>query len=311
MSGEWSPTDPSGACLRYTSYGIPYEEISCLYPSMGKTYMSWEYVEWLPMYEWMRDNYVWFPPLMCVIYLTGIFSGRQYFETREPFSWRNSLALWNLGLSTFSTIGFWRMLPQLMHNLYHYGLWGQLCLDPESMIGSSTTGLWCMLFVLSKIPEFGDTFFIVIHKKKLMFLHWYHHISVLLCCWHSFISKAPTGLFFGTMNYGVHSIMYFYYFLMAIRQKPKWFNPQVCFMEFLDFGCSTFFSDVCMRKNSICLILYLIHRQLSLNQPHSGLLDSKSLRCLLELSCPYWHLSLKLTKRKLAGPNPRATLLLY
>jgi len=113
-----------------------------------------------------------------------------------------------------------------MHNLYHYGLWGQLCLDPESMIGSSTTGLWCMLFVLSKIPEFGDTFFIVIHKKKLMFLHWYHHISVLLCCWHSFVSKAPTGLFFGTMNYGVHSIMYFYYFLMAIRAKPKWFNPQ-------------------------------------------------------------------------------------
>ena len=147
MSGEWSPTDPSGACLRHTAYGIPYEEISCLYPSMGKTYMSWEYVEWLPMYEWMRDNYFWFPPLMCLIYLAGIFSGRQYFETREAFSWRNSLALWNLGLSTFSTIGFCRMLPQLMHNLYHYGLWGQLCLDPESMIGSSTTGLWCMLFV--------------------------------------------------------------------------------------------------------------------------------------------------------------------
>ena len=181
----------------------------------------------MPLYTWMRDNYVWFPPMMCCIYGASIYTGRKYFENREAWSWRNSLALWNLGLSTFSTIGFCRMLPQLMHNLYHYGLWGQLCLDPESMIGSSTTGLWCMLFVLSKIPEFGDTFFIVIHKKKLMFLHWYHHISVLLCCWHSFVSKAPTGLFFGTMNYGVHSIMYFYYFLMAIRAKPKWFNPQV------------------------------------------------------------------------------------
>ena len=25
---------------------------------------------------------------------------------------------------------------------------------------------------------------------------------------------------------GVHSIMYFYYFLMAIKCKPKWFNPK-------------------------------------------------------------------------------------
>ena len=27
------------------------------------------------------------------------------------------------------------------------------------------------------------------------------------------------------MNYSVHAIMYFYYFLMAARIKPKWFQP--------------------------------------------------------------------------------------
>ena len=27
------------------------------------------------------------------------------------------------------------------------------------------------------------------------------------------------------MNYGVHGIMYFYYFLMAVHMKPKWFKP--------------------------------------------------------------------------------------
>jgi elongation of very long chain fatty acids protein 6 len=73
--------------------------------------------------------------------------------------------------------------------------------------------------------ELLDTFFIVIHKKPLMFLHWYHHISVLLYCWHSYVFKAPAGLFFVLMNYAVHSLMYFYYFLMAIRCKPKWLNP--------------------------------------------------------------------------------------
>lgn len=59
-----------------------------------------------------------------------------------------------------------------------------------------------------------------------MLLHWYHHVTVLLCCWHTYVSHAPAGLIYSTINYGVHSIMYFYYFLMAVRCKPKWFNPK-------------------------------------------------------------------------------------
>mmetsp|Transcript_18350 Transcript_18350/g.27735 ORF Transcript_18350/g.27735 Transcript_18350/m.27735 type:complete len:99 (+) Transcript_18350:674-970(+) len=29
------------------------------------------------------------------------------------------------------------------------------------------------------------------------------------------------------MNYSVHASMYFYYFLMAIRMRPKWLNPMI------------------------------------------------------------------------------------
>jgi hypothetical protein len=45
-----------------------------------------------------------------------------------------------------------------------------------------------------------------------------------LYCWHSYVTNSPTGFIFGIMNYGVHAIMYFYYFLMAIRVKPKAFK---------------------------------------------------------------------------------------
>ena len=75
--------------------------------------------------------------------------------------------------------------------------------------------------------ELVDTFFIVIHKKKLIFLHWYHHITVLLYCWHSYVTTSPPGIFFVVMNYGVHAIMYFYYCLMACHYKPKWLPPMV------------------------------------------------------------------------------------
>jgi hypothetical protein len=83
------------------------------------------------------------------------------------------------------------------------------------------------LFDVCANSELLDTFFIVIHKKKLILLHWYHHVSVLLYCWHSYVTKAPLGILFCVMNYGVHSIMYFYYFLMAMQWKPKWFNPVI------------------------------------------------------------------------------------
>lgn len=81
-----------------------------------------------------------------------------------------------------------------------------------------------LYFVFS---ELFDTLFIVVHKKPLIFLHWYHHITVLLYCWHSYVTSAPPGIFFVTMNYGVHAIMYFYYFLMAVKKKPKWMNAMV------------------------------------------------------------------------------------
>ena len=79
-----------------------------------------------------------------------------------------------------------------------------------------------MLFIFSKIPELFDTAFIVLRKKKLLFLHWYHHITVLLYCWDSYASYAAPGLWFIAMNYTVHAIMYFYFFLTACGYRPSW-----------------------------------------------------------------------------------------
>jgi hypothetical protein len=34
------------------------------------------------------------------------------------------------------------------------------------------SGFWALMFVLSKVPELGDTIFIVLRKQPLIFLHW-------------------------------------------------------------------------------------------------------------------------------------------
>jgi len=89
--------------------------------------------------------------------------------------------------------------------------------------GSGACGFWVTLFIFSKIPELIDTLFIVLRKKPLIFLHWYHHITVLLFCWSAFSSKASIGLYFVAMNFTVHAMMYGYYCLQALNMCPKSF----------------------------------------------------------------------------------------
>ena len=80
--------------------------------------------------------------------------------------------------------------------------------------------LWGWLMTLSKVVELGDTIFIVLRKSQLSFLHWYHHITVLVYTWYA-ITPRPSALsiWFSSMNYTVHTIMYTYYALRASGYK--------------------------------------------------------------------------------------------
>lgn len=71
----------------------------------------------------------------------------------------------------------------------------------------------------STILSAGDTLFIVLRKQKLIFLHWYHHITVLLYSWYSYKDMVAGGGWFMTMNYLVHAVMYSYYALRAAGFK--------------------------------------------------------------------------------------------
>ena len=50
------------------------------------------------------------------------------------------------------------------------------------------------------------------------FLHWFHHVTVLLYCWHAGVKHVGPGLWFAAMNFGVHSVMYTYF---AVRSCPE------------------------------------------------------------------------------------------
>jgi len=214
-------------CIGQNGLGVKYVELSCIRPTLGKLYLPFEkFYDPAGMLVWMQERPM-IPILACIIYVVFIVTGRAYMAKKPAGSWRKILAAWNFSLSLFSWIGAFRTAPQLYYNLMTYSLRDNLCHDPAALCGSGSTGLWVQLFILSKFPELIDTFFIVIHKKPLIFLHWYHHITVLLYCWHAYVTTSPFAFFFVVMNYIVHAVMYGYYFLMAIKMRPKWFNPIV------------------------------------------------------------------------------------
>jgi elongation of very long chain fatty acids protein 6 len=178
--------------------------------------------------EWTKHNW-WLPITAVTLYLCWCFFSQKIMQNYERFDLRYPLAYWNLFLALFSTYGAFRCIPHFIWNVTHYSFDKTVCLHPtlEMAWGCGATGLAVQLFIFSKLPELIDTVFITLRKRDLLFLHWYHHFTVLLFCWISYATESGAGFYFVTMNYTVHAIMYFYYYLMAIKKVPTWFPAQI------------------------------------------------------------------------------------
>mmetsp|Transcript_12257 Transcript_12257/g.38839 ORF Transcript_12257/g.38839 Transcript_12257/m.38839 type:complete len:257 (-) Transcript_12257:79-849(-) len=152
--------------------------------------------------------------LIIAAYLCIIFGGKMFMKDRPAFGLRVPLAVWSAGLSLFSIVASWNIYWTLRSP---HSWTDELC-SYEAEQGSP----WFYLFVLSKLPELVDTFFIVARKKPLIFLHWYHHVATLAYCWISWGQQIPYGSAFALMNTIVHSFMYAYYAAAACGVRfPK------------------------------------------------------------------------------------------
>lgn len=165
-----------------------------------------------------------------VLYLVLIYWGKQYMASRKPFNLRRLLFTWSVMLAGFSLIGTISLGSYVISSWYNYGFTYTVC-DRSSWKGSG--GLWAFLFGLSKLPELGDTFFIVVRKTPLQFLHYYHHITVFIYCWYSLRDLIAPGRWFAAINFLVHTVMYSYYAIKSTGQyrPPKWINMAITTLQ--------------------------------------------------------------------------------
>jgi hypothetical protein len=195
----------------------PSSWVDYLYP------FAWEREYDAPVVSALCRKWWWLPYAAAILYLVGLVAGQAYMKDRKPFNLRITLSMWNLFLAVFSLAGTLRTMPHLFLMLREGGFEYTICRAGGRGYGSGATGVWVSLFIFSKYFELFDTVLLVARKRTVGFLHWYHHCTVLMYCWHAYIWEMPTGIYFIVMNYAVHALMYFYYFLAAVvAHPPKW-----------------------------------------------------------------------------------------
>jgi hypothetical protein len=255
--------------------GKPYFHVLDKMPVLAPLYTKYEtYFDPDPNKSVM-DKATWLPTVAIIGYMLFCYFGQKVMKDRKPFDLRYTLAAWNLFLAVFSLWGAFRTVPELLYNIFHFPFDRTVC-DEAHLWAGPGNGLAVQLFIISKIPELIDTVFIVLRKKPLIFLHWYHHVTVLAFCWHAYITENGGGLYFVGMNYSVHGVMYFYYFLQAIRAIPKWFpswiitsmqiiqmiigTAVVCFsIYYKNFGSPNYAPGACHVTTNNCIVGGLIY----------------------------------------------------
>ena len=158
-------------------------------------------VDFTKAHKWLEQN--WTCSIKATVaYLLIIYGTRRLMRNREKFDLRRALALWNLILAVFSVVGAMRMWPVIYEIYQKHGFKGAVC---YRYYKSPIIHFWSLLFTLSKVPELIDTVFVVLRKQKLMFLHWYHHASVLVCSFYLYKDKMSGIMLYAAVNYRMGS----------------------------------------------------------------------------------------------------------
>ncbi|XP_078702143.1 very long chain fatty acid elongase 6-like [Branchiostoma floridae x Branchiostoma belcheri] len=176
-----------------------------LYPYLQRFERDFDYQSAM---AWMNANWT-----QCVhwsvFYVLMILLGQRWMQNRTKYALRGPLICWNLLLGLFSVLGTVRFVPPLVADVREHGFEWTLC--SAAWYRDPVLHLWGSAFAFSKVLEFGDTAFIILRKQKLIFLHWYHHVTVLFYVWLSYKEQLAGGRWFIALNYGVHATMYMYY----------------------------------------------------------------------------------------------------
>ncbi|KYQ93516.1 long chain fatty acid elongase [Tieghemostelium lacteum] len=158
------------------------------------------------------------PVLASVAYFTVIFTLQALMKNRKEIKLHSFTVFHNLFLSSLSLVMFIGVfIPQVKY-LFNTSFYNLCCVPLED--GFVSFSLY--VFYLSKVYEFIDTVLLVLRKKKLIFLHVYHHFITFWLVWVNLNAKTGVQWADISANCFVHIIMYYYYYQTEMGNNPWW-----------------------------------------------------------------------------------------
>ena len=127
------------------------------------------------------------PTVIVAAYIALVKQGPHWMASRPPFQLRTISRWWNIGIAIFSIGGAIVCVPHLASQLSAHGFWYSVCADVYQLAGYGAPALWAALFTWSKLFELFDTALLVLKKRQVITLHWFHHASVIGFAWAAWV----------------------------------------------------------------------------------------------------------------------------
>jgi len=213
------------------------------------------------------DYYLYTVIVSSFLYLITIFLIKKYISSLpDPNIYDKKLKpylfIWNVFLAIFSLV----CTIYVIHYMWNYEFsicWENLyniTMNTPSQNSAKISFLTVnLLFSYFKIIEFGDTLFVVLRNKKLLFLHWYHHIMTACFCCVAATGHFGPSVIFVLMNSIVHTIMYSYYAITCYKKigEPVFLTLIQILQMFIGIGV-LLSSYGCKTKNYFIIIFGMI-----------------------------------------------------
>ena len=168
---------------------------------------------------------------ICVTYVTLVFWSKNVLKDIKPWSSHLTVCAiaWNILLALFSSVCFILFTLETAHVWSNGGWNATVCTLPPH---TGQHALWSLLFIVSKVWEFGDTALLVLRRKPVTFLHWYHHCTVLILSCYIGGHNSSLRRIFANVNSGIHGIMYTYYALAVGGFKvPRTYSMMITSLQ--------------------------------------------------------------------------------
>ncbi|KAF9913858.1 hypothetical protein BX616_009441 [Lobosporangium transversale] len=180
----------------------------------GKSIDSFAFQEGVTPFSTSNEVIVW-----TITYLVVIFGGRELMRNQEPFKLKHLFILHNFLLTVASGALLLLFIENLVPMVARHGLFYAICDDDA---WTQRLELLYYLNYLVKYWELADTVFLVLKKKPLEFLHYFHHSMTMVLCFVQLGGRTSVSWVPIVLNLTVHVFMYYYYMRSAAGVRIWW-----------------------------------------------------------------------------------------